>query len=85
MTPIFNAVSLVERDQSCFAHICEALTTIRRNVGVEVRLIHDLLDRARIRSGKLTLQIESVDAHEILREAITVCMGNVEQRAARIV
>lgn len=85
LTPILYAVSLLERDQTCPANIREALTTIRRNVGVEVRLIDDLLDLARIRSGKLTLQIESVDAHDILREAITICIGNVERRAARIV
>jgi signal transduction histidine kinase len=85
LTPILYAVSLLERDQSCPAHIRETLTTIRRNIGVEVRLIDDLLDLARIRSEKLTLQIESVDAHDILREAVAICMGNVDQRAARIV
>ena len=85
LTPILYAVSLLERDQTCPDHIREALTTIRRNVGVEVRLIDDLLDLARIRSGKLTLQIEAVDAHDILRDAIAICMGNVERRAARIV
>ena len=85
LTPILYAVSLLERDQTCPANIREALTTIRRNVGVEVRLIDDLLDLARIRSGKLTLQIESVDAHDILREAITICIGNLERRAARVV
>ena len=43
---------------------------------MEVRLIDDLLDLARIRSGKLTLQIESVDAHDILRDAIAICIGH---------
>ena len=85
LTPILYAVSLLERDQTCPDHIREALTTIRRNVGVEVRLIDDLLDLARIRSGKLTLQIESVDVHDILRDAIAICLGNLERRAARIV
>ncbi len=85
LTPILYAVSLLERDQACPDHIREALTTIRRNVAVEVRLIDDLLDLARIRSGKLTLQLESLDAHEILRDAITICIGNLERRAARIV
>ena len=85
LTPILYAVSLLERDQTCPAHVREALTTIRRNVGVEVRLIDDLLDLARTRSGKLTLQLEAVDAHDILRDAIAICLGNVERRAARIV
>ena len=34
LTPILYAVSLLERDQTCPANIREALTTIRRNVGV---------------------------------------------------
>jgi hypothetical protein len=66
-------------------NVREALATIRRNVGVEVRLIDDLLDLARIRSGKLTLQTETVDAHDMLRDAIAICIANLDRRTARIV
>ena len=85
LTPIIYAVALLERDQDCPPHIQEALATIRRNVAVETRLIDDLLDLARIRSGKLTLEKESVDAHLVLREAMAICFADAGQRLPRIV
>ncbi|MET0253601.1 MAG: response regulator [Terrimicrobiaceae bacterium] len=85
LTPIVYAVALLEKDQNCPPHIQEALETIRRNVGVEARLIDDLLDLARVRSGKLTLQKELVDAHDILRDAIAICLADSGQRHDRLI
>ncbi len=85
LTPIVYAVALLEADQNCPSHIQEALATIRRNVGVEARLIDDLLDLARVRNGKLTLQKELVDAHEILRDAIAICLADIGQRNNRLI
>ena len=44
LTPIVYAVALLEKDEDCPPRIREAVATIRRNVGVEARLIDDLLD-----------------------------------------
>ncbi len=85
LTPIVYAVALLEKDQNCPPHIQEALATIRRNVGVEARLIDDLLDLARVRSGKLTLRKELVDAHDILRDAIAICLADSGQRNDRLI
>jgi signal transduction histidine kinase len=73
LTPIIYAVALLEKDPNCPAHVREAAATIRRNVAAETRLIDDLLDLARVRSGKLTLETELTDAHAILRESIGIC------------
>ena len=85
LTPIVYAVALLEKDQNCPPHIQEALATIRRNVGVEARLIDDLLDLARVRSGKLTLRKELVDAHDILRDAIAICFADSRQRSDKLI
>jgi signal transduction histidine kinase len=79
LTPIIYAVALLEKDPNCPGHVREAAATIRRNVAAETRLIDDLLDLARIRSGKLTLEKESTDAHAILREAMDICFGDAGQ------
>jgi signal transduction histidine kinase len=85
LTPIVYAIALLEKDEDCPPHIREAVATIRRNVGVEARLIDDLLDLARVRSGKLTLRKETVDAHEILRDAIAICFADAAQPKARLI
>lgn len=84
LTPIVYAVALLEKDEDCPPHIREAVATIRRNVGVEARLIDDLLDLARVRSGKLTLRKEPVDAHDILRDAIAICLADTGRPKAKL-
>ena len=79
LTPIIYAVALLEKDPNCPGHVREAAATIRRNVAAETRLIDDLLDLARIRSGKLTLEKEFTDAHAILREAMDICFADTGQ------
>ena len=46
-----------------------ALEMIRRNVELEARLIDDLLDVTRIVQGKLRLNREVVDAHDLIHQA----------------
>lgn len=80
LTPIVYAVALLENDPDCPPHLRSALDTIHRNVRMEVRLIDDLLDLARVRNGKLHLEPQSVDVHTTLREAIKVCVAEAEHR-----
>lgn len=80
LTPIVYAVALLENDPDCPPHLRSALDTIHRNVRMEVRLIDDLLDLARVRNGKLHLEPQSVDVHATLREAIKVCVAEAEHR-----
>ena len=85
LTPIVYSVSVLERDENCPPHIREAAAMIRRNVRLEVRLIDDLLDLARIRSGKLALQVQQTDCHEILRDAIETCAADAARKGVRFV
>jgi PAS domain S-box-containing protein len=57
--------------------------TIRRNVELEARLIDDLLDLTRITRGKLPIDRRAIDAHVVLREAVTALRA--EMAAKRMV
>ncbi len=52
------------------------LDIIKRNVELEARLIDDLLDLTRLTTGKLTLELEPVDAHPLIARAIDICRGD---------
>lgn len=49
------------------------LTSMRRNIDLEIRLISDLLDITRIEAGKFTLNITHVDLHEVIKEVVKMC------------
>jgi PAS domain S-box-containing protein len=53
---------------------------ILRNIELEARLIEDLLDLTRITRGKLQLEKRIVNGHDILREAISVVQGELNQK-----
>jgi PAS domain S-box-containing protein len=51
---------------------------IRRNVELEARLIDDLLDLTRITRGKLSLNQQTLDVHEVLQDAINIMHADAE-------
>ena len=74
LTPVLAAVSALTAHGSGrpSRHV---LQMIQRNVVAEARLIDDLLDAARIRTGKLSLRVEAVDLHEVVEQAVEVLGG----------
>ena len=53
---------------------------IRRNVELEARLIDDLLDVTRILQDKLRLQFAEADAHALIRRAVEICRGEIDEK-----
>ncbi len=84
LTPILYAVELLECDEECPPQIRGPIAAIRRNVRLEARLIDDLLDLARIRSGKFTLEAAPLDVRNVLREAIEICRAEFAQRRVEL-
>lgn len=76
LSPIVHAVALLD-EFDCPPAIRDHIATIRRNVRLEARLIDDLLDLARIRNGKLRLEPQRVDAHEVLLHAVEICRADL--------
>ena len=83
LSPIVHAVALLE-ESDCSPAVLDCVSTIRRNVLLEARLIDDLLDLARIRNGKLRIEPQLVDIHEILRHALEICRPELAARHLRI-
>ncbi len=62
----------------------EAVTVIERNALVQSRLIEDLLDVSRIISGKLRLNLRTVDLPEVVSAAVQSVMPAAEVRSMRV-
>lgn len=76
LTPVLLTTSLLESDPTLPPSFRGDVEMIRRNVEMEARLIDDLLDITRITRGKLQLQFQSADLHEIITRAIDIsCRG----------
>jgi CheY-like chemotaxis protein len=75
---------LLDEVNSSSPDLHESLQIIRRNVQLEARLIDDLLDLARIRNGKLKLQLQPTEAHEVLRHALDICQPSIAARGLQV-
>jgi len=57
---------------------------IKRNVQLQARLIDDLLDLTRVTRGKLHLDLESCDAHTVIRDAIETASSAIAAKKLKI-
>ena len=58
---------------------------IRDNIGLEARLIDDLLDVTRTIAGKMPYEFRHVDAHDLIGKAAEVVRGDFRDKAVRLV
>src|SRR5262249_36447236 len=72
LTPVLFAVSSLLESKRNEA-LLPTLEMIHRNIELEARLIDDLLDLSRLSRGQLRLDLEVVDVHEAVRQAIEIC------------
>ncbi|HVZ64012.1 MAG TPA: ATP-binding protein [Lacunisphaera sp.] len=84
LTPVLLLASEAATNPDLPADVREAFEIIVKNIGLEARLIDDLLDLTRITHGKLRLELEPVDVVRILREAIATVRPESEQKAQRL-
>lgn len=84
LTPALAAASYLAEHEELPAHLREEVTAIRRNVQFEARLIDDLLDLTRITRGKLELHPETVDAHRLVHNALTIVHEDVARKELEV-
>jgi signal transduction histidine kinase len=80
LTPVLMTVELLARDSRIPNELHRDLDIIRQSVGLESRLIDDLLDLARIGSGKMRLDLELVDAREVIACAVDVLKHDITEK-----
>ena len=85
-TPL-NAVlgwTQILRTQSSTKSLEHALNVIERNAASQLRLVEDLLDTARIISGKLRLDVRTIDIVALVRAAIDVVLPGANAKRIEI-
>jgi len=80
LAPITTAVHVLERVAQVDARHRDLLPMIRRNVALESRLIDDLLDLTAITAGKVHLQRERVDMHQLTRAVVAMVQETLGEK-----
>lgn len=62
------------------ATLARGLTTIQRNAAMQVQLIEDILDTTRVISGKLHLEMTSLDLAQVVRAAFDVAKPSADSK-----
>jgi signal transduction histidine kinase/ActR/RegA family two-component response regulator len=84
LTPVLATATAMLDDSATPADFRAVLEMIRRNVVLETRLIDDLLDLSRIRQGKLRLDRQLIDAHELVDRVIEICWDNLQSAGLQL-
>ena len=85
LTPALAAAAYLEDNAAKLPpEFAEDVQMIRRNVQLQARLIDDLLDLTRITRGKLHLDLESCNAHSIIRNAIETASSAIAAKKVKL-
>src|SRR5262249_17313858 len=85
LTPVLLSISSLESDPVVPESAREELTTLRRNIELEVQLIDDLLDLTRIVRGKIMLNPGHIDVHAAMNSAIDICRSDLSAKRLKLV
>ena len=85
LSPVLTAVALLERTPGLTPEMQDYLAMIRRNIGLETRLIDDLLDLSRVISGKLRLDPEPTHLNALVRHVLDIVASEVHEKGLVVV
>lgn len=72
LTPVLMSAAALREDERLPQEVRDEAAMMERNIGLESRLIDDLLDLTRITHGKLALRKELCDVHALARYAMEI-------------
>lgn len=84
LNPVLLVAVEAERNPELPASVRADFAAIRRNIELEARLIDDLLDLTRITRGKLRLERQSLDAHELIRACVGFVQPDIEAHGLQL-
>jgi PAS domain S-box-containing protein len=70
LNPVLMGIHAWENEEGLPGQLIQDLKMMRHNIEIEVRLISDLLDLTAISKGKLSLEYQPVNVHELLDYAL---------------
>lgn len=85
LNPVLLLASDAVTDPALPAVVRASFDTILRNVEMETRLIDDLLDLSRVRTGKLNLEKKKVDLNEVLLNSLSLIKNQAEEKGISLV
>jgi PAS domain S-box-containing protein len=84
LSPVLLIASEAANDLSLPPAVRSDFETIAQNIGLEARLIDDLLDLNRIVRRKVTIERELLDAHAVLRDAARGVQEDADAKQVRL-
>jgi PAS domain S-box-containing protein len=84
LTPVLAILTNWEMSDRFSGPLLADVQMLRRNVELEARLIDDLLDLNRIVAGKMSLNLELVDVHELVRSVLTILDRQINERQLKV-
>jgi signal transduction histidine kinase/CheY-like chemotaxis protein len=84
LAPVLNALTVVDRTASLSPPVKGLVAGAERQIALMRRLLDDLLDISRIRSGKIELDRRRVDVARVVEDAVASVQAVVEERAQRL-
>lgn len=85
LAPISMAAALLERTTSATPQLLNLTKVIGRQVDQMAHLLDDLLDAARISSGKITLTVQPLSLDDVLAQAVETVEPRIAERRQTLV
>jgi PAS domain S-box-containing protein len=84
LTPVLATLTAWETGGGCPAPFVPDVQMMRRNIDLEARLIDDLLDLTRIVRGKLSLNPEVADVHELMSSVASMYQSEIQTKKLQL-
>jgi hypothetical protein len=85
LTPALAAATYLQDNAQKFPpEFADDIDIIKRNVQLQARLIDDLLDLTRIARGKIHLELEDCDAHNIIKNAVEIAHSAIAAKQLNV-
>jgi PAS domain S-box-containing protein len=84
MTSILGWARLLEQEQVDNPLVQEAAEAIASSAKLQAQLVDDLLDVARIASGKITLALRQLDVNDVINEALVAAEPTAASKGIRL-
>ncbi|MBA3962611.1 MAG: response regulator, partial [Chthoniobacterales bacterium] len=84
LNPALLLATSLSEDQTLPQNVRDDIDVIAKGIGLQARLVDDLLDITRITGGKLRLELRPIDAHAALTHAYEILRADIKEHAIEL-